>query len=775
MDTLGLLFIGPHFDSEVASLAAQDDDTFVALADGTLCKVERGVIKEKHTIDSADILEMAVLGQSLLVLCRTRLVVLTTNLKKRTAEIALEDGAVCMVHPSTYLNKVLVGLACGRVELWNFATAKRIFAFNHWSSRPAVMAQSPVVDVLAVGFESGAVALFDARTDTCLFEVAVRAPVRALSFRTDAADKPHMAVGSGDGLVSVWNLETRRMDQLVDAHAAAVSSLFFVPGQPILVSAGGDNAIKSWIFEFEDCRLLKSRTGHAAPPSLVRFYDDYGLLSAGGDDKALRAHSLLKDAQSHEISQGSIESRARKAQVKPVDLKLPPITAMAFFTTKDLRWDNLVTAHRATAQARTWRIDNKTIGEHVLKAASPVTAVAMSPCGNFGLLGTAGGTVDAFNVQSGEKRKAFAVDGPVVGLAVDQFSKELLVVTEAGAVAVLDFCKATTKVLHSERLPAGVTCFAFKTDNGLAAVGLADRTIRIYDLEARRIVRQFAGHASAARDLAFSADGKWLISCAADATIRTWDLPSGLALDCMACAAEPTSVAFSPAGDLLVSTHAGDLAVHLWSNKTLLAPLRLDTHRAYGSLDASAKPCGIIELSSQPRSKWLTLFNLDAVKARNKPVLPAEGPQKAPFFLDMAVGASLAEKRTADDETKAAAEDAASLELEKRLHARDNEATMAYLLASGASRVHFEIASLAQADLRPFLAFLHAQMLTRQNYELVQTYLSLALTCHREMLHGAEFKDALTSIEATQREQWESLEALLQRSLCLTGFVRDRF
>lgn len=53
------------------------------------------------------------------------------------------------------------------------------------------------------------------------------------------------------------------------------------------MSAGADNALKQWLFDAGDgaARLLRFRSGHAAPPAVVRFYGDAGtrLLSAGAD------------------------------------------------------------------------------------------------------------------------------------------------------------------------------------------------------------------------------------------------------------------------------------------------------------------------------------------------------------------------------------------------------------------------------------------------------------------------------------------------------------
>ena len=85
----------------------------------------------------------------------------------------------------------------------------------------------------------------------------------------------------------------------------------------------------------------------------------------------------------------------------------------------------MITAHQGDSAAYTWRLQNFTLGEHVLKppkskkrkadkypdaedeAQAPVTAVGMSQCGNYGLVGRASGTVDRYNMQSGLHRGSY--------------------------------------------------------------------------------------------------------------------------------------------------------------------------------------------------------------------------------------------------------------------------------------------------------------------------------------------------------------------------------
>lgn len=97
---------------------------------------------------------------------------------------------------------------------------------------------------------------------------------------------PLMAAGGGAGVITVWDLEKRRLlGVLRQAHDAPLCALHFFVGEPRLMSSAADNSIKQWVFDSADGsgRLLRFRAGHAAPPVIVRHYGEDGtrLLSAG--------------------------------------------------------------------------------------------------------------------------------------------------------------------------------------------------------------------------------------------------------------------------------------------------------------------------------------------------------------------------------------------------------------------------------------------------------------------------------------------------------------
>jgi U3 small nucleolar RNA-associated protein 21 len=99
------------------------------------------------------------------------------------------------------------------------------------------------------------------------------------------AGVPLMAAGGTSGAVTVWNLEEKRLHTVIrDAHDGSLLSLHFFAGEPRLMSSAADNSVKQWLFDSPDgsARLLRHRSGHSAPPTVVRYYGDGNrLLSAG--------------------------------------------------------------------------------------------------------------------------------------------------------------------------------------------------------------------------------------------------------------------------------------------------------------------------------------------------------------------------------------------------------------------------------------------------------------------------------------------------------------
>ena len=80
---------------------------------------------------------------------------------------------------------------------------------------------------------------------------------------------------------------------------------------------------------------------------------------------------------------------------------------------------------------------------------------------------------------------------------------------------------------HSERRSSAL---AFSPDGKTLVSGSEDKTIKLWDLETGHVLKTFEGHTGLVRGVAFSPDGRRIASVSQDMTVKLWDVESGDAL-----------------------------------------------------------------------------------------------------------------------------------------------------------------------------------------------------------------------------------------------------
>ncbi|GJC94196.1 WD repeat domain-containing protein [Colletotrichum higginsianum] len=389
----------------------------------------------------------------------------------------------------TYLNKICVGRKDGWVEIWNVSTGKLIYTIlppTPDCGAVTCMQPTTALSLLAIAYANGTLVIQNILTDKPI--VLLKAghddePVTSISFRSDGMGAGHdgrkdgvMATATAaTGDVTFWDLNNggRVMGVLRSAHnppsgngplvRGGISKIEFLSGQPVVVTSGRDNSLKTWIFDESPFsaipRILHQRSGHAAPVKCLQFLPsdfegaDAGnkWLLSGGQDRSLWGWSMRRDGQSTELSQGNIRKMAKKTGILSTkalargptttleDLKAPEITCIASSLNRDggigaipgnhpiwqkhgntkkqldaevsgsTGWESVVTAHKNDAYARTWFWGRKKAGRWAFPTGdgSHVSTIAMSPCGTFALVGSVEGGLDMYNLQSGLHRQRF--------------------------------------------------------------------------------------------------------------------------------------------------------------------------------------------------------------------------------------------------------------------------------------------------------------------------------------------------------------------------------
>lgn len=733
-----------------------------------------------------------------------------------------------MMHPSTYLNKVLLGSSQGALQLWNVKTSKLLFTFPGWSAGVTVLQQSPAVDVVGVGTASGRIIVHNIRLDETLMSFLQDwGPITALAFRTDGP--PVVASGSPQGHIAFWDLERRQLiAQQRHAHRTAVAEATFLQGEPLLVTNGADNAIKVWIFDQEGggARLLRSRQGHSAPPTTIRHHGNDGknILSAG-QDGTLQSFSTVHERFNRSLGHGSISRKKEKKKKKGLtyeELRLPAITAFCSAVARQSDWDGIVACHRGRQATTTWSYQRCTMGVHHLQPPggrrdAVATAVDITSCGNFAVIGQSCGRVDVYNLQSGLHRGCYGDDdkahsGAVRGVATDTLNQLTLT---AGSDRLLKFWRFKTKKQEEQlELASAPASMMLHRDSGMLALALDDFAVLVVDIETRRVVRKFAGHHGNINDMTFSPDGRWLVTVAMDCTIRTWDLPSGCLVDCFLVATAPVGVSLSPTGDFLATAHVDSLGVFLWTNKSLcgpvgLRPLPADYQPAVETLpgvmptepeqevtsedadDAyqSAEQLGaeLVTLSLLPESRWTSLLHLDAIKRRNKPLAPPAAPPSAPFFLPTLPGLTPRFSLPTATDAQSKLLPVASLQtsefsraLEDAQRSGSFERPLRLLKDCGPAALSVELTCLtsegggASGLLLAFIHMIDSMLASGRDFDLAHAYLALFLKLHLQSLsQDAVAMAALLRLSARLEAGWAELRASFDQSLCLLSYTKS--
>ncbi|KAL2257514.1 hypothetical protein VTK26DRAFT_83 [Humicola hyalothermophila] len=609
----------------------------------------------------------------------------TAAAKKGDNEIT---GGVCSM--PTFLNKIFVGRKDGWVEIWNVSTGKLIYTILPPSpdcGAVTCLQPTPALSLLAIAYSEGPLVIQNVLTDRPVLQLMAGtedAPVTCISFRSDGLGAGQdgrkdgvMATATGvSGDVTFWDLNKggRIMGVLRGAHnppsqrgdvRGGVSKVEFLPGQPVIVTSGLDNSLKSWIFDESPFspipRILHMRSGHAAPVRCLQFLpSDFDgaeggnkWLLSGGRDRSLWGWSLRRDGQSTELSQGNIRKKAKKMGVLaggsllhgPTttldDLKAPEITCIASSLNRDggigampgkqviwdkgsdkpkltnaelsgmTGWESVVTAHKDDPWARTWFWGRKRAGRWAFKTGdgANVSTVAISSCGSFALVGSAGGSIDMFNLQSGRHRQRFpsrltpaqlrqlkmqqlrALDQvnklqansktsfapgtgrhtqAVTGIVVDSLNRVVISCSLDGKIKFWDFVTGTLVDEIDWSPMTKITGCRFHPGNDLIAFACDDHSIRVVDIETKQTIREFWGCRGNINDFCFSNDGRWIVAASdQDATIRVWDLPTSHLIDAFRLEKPCTALAFSATGEYLAGAMADNLGVQLWTNRTL--------------------------------------------------------------------------------------------------------------------------------------------------------------------------------------------------------------
>lgn len=150
-------------------------------------------------------------------------------------------------------------------------------------------------------------------------------------------------------------------------------------------------------------------------------------------------------------------------------------------------------------------------------------------------------------------------------------------------------------IARLESHPGKIKTLTFNADGKMVASGSKDRIVRVWDSNTGSLLQALAGHADAIDVVAFTPDGKLLVS-SADKVLKVWEVGTGKLIRTVEDSKKLSSIAFSPDGKSMVTT--SEDVVDLWdvSTWTTLKAFKTDEPHRHGDREYC---CGSTPLAAR--------------------------------------------------------------------------------------------------------------------------------------------------------------------------------
>jgi len=355
-------------------------------------------------------------------------------------------------------------------------------------------------------------------------------------------DGKYVVSGSGDGTARVWEAQTGREISRM-THEADVTALAFSPDGKYVASGSRDGTARVW--EAQTGREI-ARMTHEGYVVAVAFSPDGKYVISGSWDDTAR----VWEAQTgHEVARMSHEDY---------------VVAVAF--SPDGKY---VVSGSGDGTARVWEAQT---GHEVARISHKdgVAAVAFSPDGKYVASGSRDGTARVWEAQTGREiarvnhevyviAVAFSPDGKyVISGGCDKKDENYRCIGGTARVWEAQTGREIARMSHNN----AVVAVAFSPDGKYVVSGSFDGTVRVWETQTGHEV---ARKSYMSNEVAFSPDGKYIISGGGAAHV--WEAQTGREIARMSHEGGVVAVAFSPDGRYVVSG-GGDGTVRVWEAQT---------------------------------------------------------------------------------------------------------------------------------------------------------------------------------------------------------------
>ena len=452
--------------------------------------------------------------------------------------------------------RVLIAGAGKAPKVWNVSDGKEVFSLV----APVAPGDAPGI-IFAAAYDPKGGLIATGGQGVYLWNAKTGKPVRALggagadvSALVFSANGTSLAAGTAEGTVTVWKVASGETWNMTGRHMGHVTALAFDATGLQVVSAGADGALKTW--DVPGQRVRKTLRGHTGQVSAVAVSPDGKWIVSGGRDKALRVWDV-----------------STSSEVSALAGHAGTVSSIAF--SRDGKW---IVSGGSDKPVRLWSMAGAA-ATLALKCDWPVTAVACS--GDGKIVASAersdGGTVTLWNAATGRKGKTLSGHaGEVNAAAFIPHSATLVTGGKDATVRLWDASAGKqTGVLNG--LAGAVQAVA--TSEKFIAAGSASGKVKVWDAATKKLTWTLGGIGAGLVDMAFSRDGKFLVT-GAGPVAQVWDMATGkLVKTRKVQGGSVTAVAFDATGKVLLAGGAGrEIQLWQWQDAGDAILLRMTGH-----------------------------------------------------------------------------------------------------------------------------------------------------------------------------------------------------
>jgi RNA polymerase sigma factor (sigma-70 family) len=508
--------------------------------------------------------------------------------------------------------KVLAGAGDSCAYLWDAETGREIRRLQGHKGRVTALAFSPGGKLLATADE-GTIRLWEMPGGPAprVFTIGAGS-IYAVAFSPDGRA---LAAAGADRTVGVWAVEGGKVLHYLRGHNVEITGIAFSPDSQTLISVGCD-AIRFW--DVKSGESVSHPAGKVRNGTAAAFSPNGKLLALGSDQGVIQLWDWVAGEPLWQVD-------AHPARVQTLAFSPDGKTLASGSAEESIQLWNVATG----------RSLDPTPGH-----SQRVCAAAYSADGRVIATAAWDGTVRLWDARTGHVLRCFnAVDAgtraafplnprQLAGLAL---SPDGRLIAAAGYDEVLRVWDAASgQEVHRFQ----GRCVAFAPDGKLIAVGgrgtdgaeVNMGVIRLYDASTGKEVRALRGHLTTLAHVAFSADGRTLVSTgqvlfgarfgdpgeSETRFVRFWDVATGRELHDGPAGARPGCMTLSPDGHTLAGTADAGRTIHLWETATMQQRTQLAGHQ--GTLLAIAFAPDSRTLASGSMDGTIRLWDLPSGK-----------------------------------------------------------------------------------------------------------------------------------------------------------------